>query len=105
MFVKLWARIADFPSTNGRIMATIAIFWMTACRYMLSDVHVDVPGRYTLGFGPWEPNWEFCALIAAALGIDSAQYFAKRKTHKDAPPANPDVEDLPGPPPVPQQGD
>jgi hypothetical protein len=63
--------LATFPSTNGRIAATIFCMIGTAVRYW-----------WTAG-GPnqWEPSVTWLAFLATMAGIDTAQFRVKRKTH------------------------
>lgn len=63
--------LGKFPSTNGRIVATIVAMLGTALRYW-----------WTSG-GPaqWEPSATWLAFLATMAGIDTAQFNVKRKTH------------------------
>lgn len=72
--------LADVNTTSLRIVATIVAVLGTAIRYWGSS-----PAH------PWEPSIEWLGFLAAMAGIDSAQFYAKRKTHRkfadDEPPA------------------
>lgn len=81
--------LQDFPSTNGRIVTTLAVFVGTAVRYL----GWDAPTR------GWE-SWLTAVVVMA--GVDGAVYTAKRLTYKPSPPAPPDVEDTSTPPTVPR---
>lgn len=89
---KLWQLLADMPSTSVRIFCTIMIFFGTAIRYQISGLSVDW-GWLAFSLDLWSPSWEWCSLLALAMGIDAAQFAAKRVTFK--PHTAPDVEDRP----------
>lgn len=63
--------LGKFPSTNGRIVASIIAMLGTAIRYW-----------WTSG-GPnqWEPSATWLAFLATMAGIDTLQFNVKRKTH------------------------
>ena len=81
--------LASLPSTNFRIFITMLLTTLTATRYLASGIgwserlHVD----------SWEPSWEWLTFLAMMAGIDLAQFYAKRKTMTESPPAGPDIED------------
>lgn len=58
--------LATLPSTNARIAVTLLICFGTAVRYWSS--------------ASWEPSANWLAFLAAMSGIDTVQFFAKRKT-------------------------
>lgn len=90
MFKKIWVWLGDMPSTNTRIFCTLFLFVTTAARYQISGITLSW-GKASLAIGPWSPSWEWCVLLAAAMGIDAAQFAAKRATFKPA--SAPDTED------------
>lgn len=63
--------LGKFPSTNGRIFATIAMMIGTGIRYWSS------------AGGPtqWQPSATWLAFLATMAGIDTMQFNVKRKTH------------------------
>lgn len=77
--------LGSFPSTNGRIVSTILVMWATATRYLLSGI---------FGIGSWNPSYEWLVFLAVTMGIDAAQYSAKRLSWQPAPPKGGDAEDV-----------
>lgn len=73
-----WQWLADFPSTNGRIVLTLACVAVTCARVVVTG---------------WSPSVEWLVFLAAMSGIDVGQYVAKRVTWHppadDAPEATP----------------
>jgi hypothetical protein len=71
--------LAKFPSTNGRIVATIVAMLGTAVRYW-----------WTAG-GPnqWEPSAQWLGFLALMAGIDTKQFSIKRNTHTTPPAVTP----------------
>lgn len=82
----MWKFIADMPSTNTRIALTLLIAFFTAVRYLLSGV---------AGTPAWEPSRAWLAWIGVMSGIDSLQFYAKRRTYKEGITVQKDVEDVP----------
>jgi hypothetical protein len=82
--------LGKFPSTNGRIAATIFAMLGTAIRYWWSAKTCTPAGMCT---ATWEPSATWLAFLATMAGIDTAQFNLKRKTHtpstsnQEAPPA------------------
>lgn len=71
--------LGKFPSTNGRIVATIFAMLGTAIRYWWSRRTCTPTGVCTMA---WEPSGTWLAFLATMAGIDTAQFGVKRKTHK-----------------------
>lgn len=67
MLEKLFAVIAKMPSTNTRIAVTLLLCIATGVRVV------------ALG---WEPPLEWLSALTLWLGLDVAQFVAKRSTHK-----------------------
>jgi hypothetical protein len=63
--------LGKFPSTNGRIFATIAMMIGTGIRYWSSAG----------GPAQWQPSATWLAFLATMAGIDTMQFNVKRKTH------------------------
>lgn len=63
---KLNEWLAKLPSTNARIALTLVCVLGTAVRYWSSTT--------------WEPSIEWLAFLAGMSGLDTVQFFAKRKT-------------------------
>lgn len=60
--------LAEFPSTNGRIVMTLVVVLATAVRYLCAGP-------------PSEESWgEWLLFLAGMAGVDAAQFYAKRKT-------------------------
>jgi hypothetical protein len=79
--------LAERPSTNGRIFATMFAFVMTVGVVLYCIVQQIPLDQY---------EYLITSLFVAEgafAGIDVAQYIGKRKTHMEAPPTRPDVED------------
>lgn len=83
----LWKRLADMPSTNARIFATLLVFLGTAGVYWATGKPPDVQW---LGF------------IAVMAGVDALQFGAKRATFQAQPPSGKDIEDTPSKPTAPK---
>jgi hypothetical protein len=64
--------LAKFPSTNGRIFFTIVAMMITTARYCFSAG----------GPNQWAPSGEWLSFLAVMAGVDTLQFFAKRKTHE-----------------------
>jgi hypothetical protein len=64
--------LGKFPSTNGRIVATIIAMMGTAIRYWMEAG----------GPSQWEPSMVWLAFLATMAGIDTAQFNVKRKTQQ-----------------------
>lgn len=62
-FYKL---IAEAPTTNIRILVTLALVIGTAIKHWSSDT--------------WNPDWNWLIFLMAMSGLDVLQHFAKRKT-------------------------
>jgi hypothetical protein len=75
--------LGTLPTTQLRFLATIVSMEITTLRYVWSS---DAK--------PWEPSMEWLAFLLAMAGVDTVQFFAKRKTHKP----NGAGPDLPPPP-------
>lgn len=67
--------LARFPSTNGRIVASIIAMLGTAIRYWWTSG----------GANQWEPSATWLAFLATMAGIDTMQFNVKRKTHTTPP--------------------
>lgn len=67
--------LGRFPSTNGRIVATILCMLGTAVRYWWTSGGAD----------QWEPSVTWLAFLATMAGIDTAQFNVKRKTQQMPP--------------------
>lgn len=93
MMAWLWEWLGAMPSTNARIFATICVFVLTAMRYLSSGAYIEISGA-RVGVTAFEPNWDWLGFLLLMAGIDAAQYFGKRTTHKE-PPQKSDVEDQP----------
>lgn len=79
--------LAELPSTNFRIFATMGAFLSTVAVVLFCIVR-QIP------LDPYEYIITTLFVTEGAFaGIDVAQYIGKRKTHMEAPPAEPDVED------------
>lgn len=63
---RLTAWLATLPSTNARIAVTLLCVVGTSVRYWSS--------------GSWSPSVEWLAFLASMSGLDTVQFFAKRKT-------------------------
>ena len=63
--------LAEVNTTSLRIFVTIAVVLGTAIRYWMATAE-----RH------WEPSLEWLGFLATMSGLDAAQFFAKRKTHK-----------------------
>jgi len=61
----IWAPVAVFPSTNGRIWASIVAMLATTVAVVVTH---------------WEPTWEWLAFLMAWGGLDLAQFGWKRVT-------------------------
>lgn len=83
-WISAW--LSEFPSTNGRIVATILVMWATATRYLLSGL---------FGIVTWEPSYYWLGFLGLTMGLDVTQYIGKRATYKEASPVGKDVEDAP----------
>jgi hypothetical protein len=64
---QLFKWLAKLPSTNTRIVVTLACVIATAVRVV------------ALG---WSPPIEWLAFLLAMAGVDAAQFTAKRMTHQ-----------------------
>lgn len=78
--------LGKLPSTNARIGATIVAMLMTTLTYMTTGV------LYSFAVVPkvWTPSVSWLSFMLGMAGVDTAHFFAKRKTDKrpdDAPPA------------------
>lgn len=76
MIDKLNRFLATFPSTNGRIVATLGLVIATGLIYLA----LAVAAATNLMSESWEPSWEWLAFLTALSGVDSLQHFTKRKT-------------------------
>jgi uncharacterized protein (DUF1501 family) len=84
--------LAAFPSTNGRIVSTLGIVYLTALRYLASGTQV---GAWSVT--AWTPSESWLLFLAGMSGLDLAQFYAKRKTQDDVarPPAPRAPDDKP----------
>lgn len=71
--------LATLPSTNAVIFNGMLIATLTAFRYLLSGVHVDLRIG-TFGFAEWAPSGEWLLFVAAILGVGTTQFGIKRST-------------------------
>lgn len=98
-------RLQGLPTTPLRVLASVCVFVLTS---------LVVIGRIAFGFNlPDNAEW-FFAMILGVMGVDTAHYFAKRRTewrpspemvdmttHKDLDPEKVALTDeypVPGPP-------
>lgn len=84
----LLAWIADAPTTGLRILLSLVLAVVYVIGTMALALYDAVPEStvmVTLG-----------GFILAMMGIDVAQYWAKRKTYQPSPPNTPDIEDAVG---------
>jgi hypothetical protein len=61
--------LAELPTTNLRILATILAMLGTTTRVLLST---------------WMPAWEWLAFLCVWAGLDITQFLTKRATYKGA---------------------
>ena len=61
-----WTWLETFPSTNGRIMLSLLLAFMTGVRVVFTN---------------WEPPLEWLGFLTAWAGLDVLQFVQKRKTH------------------------
>lgn len=59
--------ITYFPTTNGRILLSLFLIFITAIFYLV---------------GWKDPDWEWYAFLGALAGIDVAQFGVKRYTQR-----------------------
>jgi len=78
-------KLADVPTTNLRIVVTLAVYVATAAVYL----GLAIGRLFQLDAKVWAPNWDWLAFIAVMSGLDAAQFVGKRKTH--IPPATPET--------------
>lgn len=80
--------LGDLPSTNFRIFVTMGAF-LTTVAVVLYCIVRQIP------LDPYEYIITTLFVTEGAFaGIDVAQFYVKRDTHKPAPPNAPDVEDV-----------
>lgn len=81
--------IAEFPSTNGKIVVGLAL----ATIYIITALAADVLNRELSE----TTHVAVAAFLAALIGISTYQYKVKRETHieHEAPVTKSDVEDAP----------
>jgi hypothetical protein len=65
-FVGVNEIIGAFPSTNGRIIATIAMSFVIVGKYVSSN--------------SWQPSYEVLAFLLIMSGIDATHFAVKRRT-------------------------
>src|SRR5687768_2984316 len=81
--------LAKLPSTNARIFVTLLIYAATSVVFLYLMAIGQLGGIDESMFVTWLTFLSFWA------GLDVAQFHLKRKTHMEAPPTQPDVEDAP----------
>ena len=64
-------KLADFPTTQGRVVVTLLVYVCTAIRYQVSGL---------LGIPAWEPSWDWLIFIGVMSGLDLTQFRVKRVT-------------------------
>jgi hypothetical protein len=58
--------LGDTPTTQVRVIITLACVIVTTAKYVLSPT--------------WQPSYEWLAFLLVMSGLDAAQFFGKRKT-------------------------
>ena len=58
-------RLQNFPTTQGRVVVTLAVYFGTAVRYWV---------------GGWSPSWDWLIFIGIMSGLDLTQFHVKRVT-------------------------
>lgn len=90
------AWVADVPTTALRILVSIVLAVCYVLGSMVLSLIDALPANsimVTLG-----------GFILTMMGLDVAQYWAKRATYKPSPPNTPDIEDTPSAPDPPPRG-
>lgn len=84
MRLARWARLATFPTTNGRIAISLILAAATAAVYLFSAVVVIWRGDIdptTAGVqlaGCWTPAVEWLGFLCVWAGLDVLQFSGKR---------------------------
>lgn len=93
----MWSWIADVPTTNLRIVVSIAlavIYVIVMTVGMVLGKTVDLDMSLSIG-----------GFLLTMMGLDVVQFIQKRKTHIPGEAPDPPTTDMPAPPPVPPAPD
>lgn len=68
--VRAYVMLSEAPTTNIRILLTLALTSGTAIKYWTTSGGAD----------QWQPSWEWLMFLAGMAGLDVLQYYNKRKS-------------------------